>query len=103
MPNCSSARSRGCRRLRIDHLVPLPGQADLWSGSITLPSGVNASDLRFIVQAANAAALVGVEDNAAAFHALGGPLAPLAESTIEITSPADGADGSSVHLGRWPR
>jgi hypothetical protein len=75
-------------------LTPVAGQTNTWTGSITLPTGLDVDDLRFIVQAANDAALVGIDDNGAAFHSLGGPLEAQDESSIEITSPAGGASGT---------
>ena len=64
------AGSRSCS-------LPIRGRLrTLWTARLALGSN-NANDLRFIVQAANGAALVSVEDNNNAYYAIGG--APAAD------------------------
>ena len=73
-----------------------PGSTS-WTGSLTLPGGVLASDLRFIVQAVNGAALVGVANNAEAYYGLTSAAAPtLAPSNLALSAPASGVYGGTA-------
>ena len=66
------------------------------SGPATLDlGGADPDDLRFIVQAANGAALVGIDDNANAYHALAAAAAAEpAASSLDISAPSSGSGGT---------
>ena len=94
-------------QLRRDRLLvlavgrPDPRRCDpsLWTGSLNV-GAADPSALRFMVQAANGAALVGIDDNDAAYHSLaslaGGT--PTATTLQLAATPATGAYGSTVNV-----
>ena len=81
---------------------PDPGPAGLhaWSGSLDLPAGQDAADVRFLVQAVNGVGLVGIDDNQGAYFIPGVPVpadagAPTALSLVAPT-PTSGDYGDTV-------
>ena len=71
----------------------------IWTGTLDIGAeGIGASDLRFIVQAANGAALVGINDNRAAYHSLASTAAgtPAATTLVLNAGPSTGAYGADV-------
>ena len=99
----------GCSCWSSVNLTPdsvTPIDATLWTGTLDL-DGADPATLRFMVQAVNGAALVGVDDNAAAYHTLAGEAAPVkAPSALVINEPTttSGTYGDmievSAHLTR---
>ena len=68
----------------------------LWTADLNL-GGADPDDLRFIVQAANGAALVGIDDNKAAYHSLASVAAGTPAATaLDLTAPASGAYGANA-------
>ena len=61
----------GCTCWDSVDLVRDTADPNLWTGTLTLPSNVTADDLRYIVQSANGAALVAVDDRDGAYYSLG--------------------------------
>ena len=63
----------------------------LWTGVLTLPSGFNADDLLFLVQAVNGAGLTALSTNLGAFYSLSpanpGQLPPPAATALSLQSP----------------
>jgi hypothetical protein len=74
----------------------------LWQGSLTLPSGVNVSDLRFFVQAANQVGLVALDTNEGSYFRIGeDPGAPVTTNpltTFLTLDPATARYGESTTL-----
>jgi hypothetical protein len=70
----------------------------IWTGTLDV-SGATPANLRFMVQAANGAALVGIDDNDAAFHSLASSAVgtPVATS-LDLTAPASGAYGATASV-----
>jgi hypothetical protein len=64
-----------------------------------ISGAANSANLRFMVQAANGAALVGIDDNDAAFHSLANSAVgtPVATS-LDLTAPASGAYGANASV-----
>ena len=79
-------------------LAAVAGNPNLYSATLTLPTGVSAANIRFIVQAANGAGLVTIADNLGAYNRIFDASAPTATvpSTLVLNaSPTTGVDGSS--------
>ncbi|GAC1666686.1 MAG: hypothetical protein NVS9B8_08220 [Candidatus Limnocylindrales bacterium] len=73
----------------------------LWAGTLTLPSGTAASDVRFMVQAANGLGLVSLDDNLGADYAVASAstAAPATTTTILDATPSTGVYGSTATVG----
>ncbi|MEO8468989.1 MAG: hypothetical protein ABI573_04910 [Chloroflexota bacterium] len=86
----------GCHCWKPIDLTRSVSDPTVWTGQLDL-SGANGgagANLRFILQAANGAALVGTADNAAAYFSLTTTAAPnLATSSLTINAPAINASG----------
>ncbi len=79
----------------------------LWTGTIVLPAGQNASDVRYIVQAVNGVGMVGLDNNLGDGYTPGVrvgfvPVQPVRVPTtivLDPTTPATGVVGTSVAVG----
>lgn len=70
-----------------------------WSATLSIGVDDDPADLRFIVQAANRAALVGINDNQGAYHSLATIPAPQpAASTLVLTAGSSGTYGASTSV-----
>ncbi len=68
-----------------------------WSGTVGVPGGHTASELRFMVQAVNGVGLVGLDDNLGAYHSVAGTAASLNSTSMSVANaPAAGTFGSTV-------
>ena len=89
----------GCSCWDSVDLVPSDTDASIWTGTLDIgPLGIGPDDLRFIVQAANGAALVGINDNRAAYHSPASTAAgtPDATTLVLTAGPSTGADGANT-------
>jgi hypothetical protein len=70
----------------------------LWTGALTLPQGVAASDVRFIVQAVNGVGVTSLDDNFGAYYApaAGAAQVPQDASLKLVSPPAAGVYRSSA-------
>ena len=91
--------STGCSCWESVLLQPVPGDPTRWRAELPL-DGRDPDDLRFIVQAANDAALVAREDNDNAYYALGGGTSADPDpSSLELgTTPESAAYGDDLEV-----
>ena len=80
-------------------LVQDPQDSTLWSGTLALPAGQAAGDVRYVVQAVNGVGLVTMEDNQGREFTPG--VAPTQQpgtttSTTTVSAPSRGVFGSSL-------
>ena len=77
----------GCHCWQSLDLARDAGDTNLWTGSLTLPGGVSANDLQFILQSANSAALVAVNDKGGAYFSLADTTSsPASPTTLKLTA-----------------
>ena len=83
-------------------LAQVAGDSTLWTGSLTLPAGQQASAVRYLVQAVNGVGLVGIDDNQGSYFVPGiipgeetGDLQPTA-LTLGTPVPTAGDYGANV-------
>ena len=79
-------------------LAPSETDDSIWTAELDILAA-DPDDLRFIAQAVNGAALVGINDNAGAFHSLASTAAGMpATTTLELATPSSptGAYGSEI-------
>jgi hypothetical protein len=71
---------------------------NIWTATLDI-GAASSANLRFMVQAANGAALVGVDDNDAAFHSLANSAVGTPEATaLDLTAPPSGTYGGSANV-----
>jgi hypothetical protein len=72
----------------------------LWTGTLTLPSGVQASDVRYLAQAVNGVGLTSLDDNFGAYYAPAGAgqAEPVGATLKLVSPPATGVYRSSVNV-----
>lgn len=72
----------------------------LWTGTLTLPAGVNAGDVRYIVQAVNGVGLASLDDNFGTYYAPAGQdaVTPRGTTLALVTAPTRGVYRSSANV-----
>ena len=79
-------------------LVQDPVESTLWSGTIALPPGQSAADVRFIMQAANGVGLVGLDNNIGVGYVAGPQVGTTPPANIPTTLTL-GATAASAAFG----
>ena len=82
--------------------VPLsqdPANSTHWTGTVAIPSGHTASEIRFIVQAVNGVGLVGIGDNLGQYFSIAQGATSLNPTNLALdTTPAGGTFGQTVNF-----
>ena len=87
---CSCWQSVDLTRSSVDQSI--------WTATLNI-GAADPANLRFIVQAANGAALVGIDDNKGAYHSLASAAAGTpVPTTLDLTAPTSGAYNATVSV-----